>query len=192
MKSSSDNARTAVCRHPVTLPLPRNWGGSNTSSSMPLLQTCASVAHDAVSDHPHIECNTPRTALVLAPKRFQANAPGRTRTCDFRIRNPMLCPTELPALTGVCSQKRLFLGGFCCFASANRVTPMWPFDDAFTPFTPRVTTTATTTDSSGYHRLRSVPVAVASFLAVSMSGSLRISRHRSSSFGSRWCFSVTP
>ena len=24
-------------------------------------------------------------------------APGRTRTCDFRIRNPVLYPTELPA-----------------------------------------------------------------------------------------------
>ena len=26
------------------------------------------------------------------------NTPGRTRTCDLRIRNPLLCPTELRAL----------------------------------------------------------------------------------------------
>ena len=28
------------------------------------------------------------------------DAPGRTRTCDRRIRNPVLYPPELPALRG--------------------------------------------------------------------------------------------
>lgn len=32
-------------------------------------------------------------------KALYENAPGRTRTCDHRIRNPMLYPPELPAQT---------------------------------------------------------------------------------------------
>jgi hypothetical protein len=30
------------------------------------------------------------------------NTPGGIRTCDLRIRNPLLCPAELRALTNIC------------------------------------------------------------------------------------------
>ncbi len=37
------------------------------------------------------------TPCFLGSNAGNANAPGRTRTCDIRIRNPMLYPPELPA-----------------------------------------------------------------------------------------------
>jgi hypothetical protein len=43
--------------------------------------------------------NSPRT-LVNIPGRNKSGAPGRTRTCDHRLRRPVLYPAELRARDG--------------------------------------------------------------------------------------------
>ena len=46
-----------------------------------------------------------KTAVSRCKRRFMGwnnNTPGGIRTCDLRIRNPLLCPAELRALTNIC------------------------------------------------------------------------------------------
>ena len=42
--------------------------------------------------------STDKAHMSLGNIDCNANTPGRTRTCDLRIRNPLLYPTELRAL----------------------------------------------------------------------------------------------
>ena len=42
--------------------------------------------------------DTDKTCMSLTYAEPNSNTPGRTRTCDLRIRNPLLYPTELRAL----------------------------------------------------------------------------------------------
>ena len=53
-------------------------------------QTCVQQRLLANTDELRNRSNNSKTAIL--------NTPGRTRTCDLRIRNPLLCPTELRAL----------------------------------------------------------------------------------------------
>ena len=45
-----------------------------------------------------LENNVAPARQCIPLRQRLVTAPGRTRTCDRRIRNPMLYPTELPAL----------------------------------------------------------------------------------------------
>ena len=50
---------------------------------------------------------------TAAPEPEKGCAPGRTRTFDLRIRNPLLCPAELRAhLLGTLERRSMFLSNF--------------------------------------------------------------------------------
>ncbi len=74
-------------------------------------QSLSSIGSDAVQEQCNISQNkgeaNPLQSAELGTKKepmsstdtgSNINTPGRTRTCDLRIRNPLLCPPELRAL----------------------------------------------------------------------------------------------
>lgn len=48
----------------------------------------------------YIGCKNEKTLENVVFPRVFCYTPGRIRTCDLRIRNPMLYPTELQGLVG--------------------------------------------------------------------------------------------
>ena len=88
-----DDKRTAMSEHRL---YPRQLGRETvrdgaTSCDKTRARACAVDARNPLSA-------TKQCEVVRADATKCDDAPGRTRTCDRRIRNPLLCPPELRAL----------------------------------------------------------------------------------------------